>query len=904
MNPNWQQIVRRRLAVLRLPPARESEIVEEVALHLEAIYEDALLDGLSETEAEARAMQSYDWRLLECELSRVEQMQLSQWLPPLETSQKGIRMESWLQDARFGVRTLRKQPGFAALAVLTLALGIGAITAIFSVVHTVLLRPLPFAQQEQLVTLWKRDTVANQPFVELALAEVRDWQQQSQTLSSVAALPATVYGYGYVLTGRGEAVQLESAKVSGSFFSLLGVQAAYGRVLNEGDDVVNGPKVAVISHRVWREHFNADPQLIGQSVTLSESNFTVIGVMPAQFEFPKGVDLWMPIKTAIPAQWVESYGSSFLTAVGRLKPGVTLAQGEAELNTIVARIAAAHPETEAAGERIVITPLAHHLFGNARPALWLLLAATALLLLIATANIANLLLARATARRREFAVRAALGAGRGRLVRQLLTESLLLALAGGIGGVLLSYWLIKLLVRVAPADIPRIEEVSLNVPVLLFSLAATLLTALLCGLIPALTASRINLNQSLNEGGNRMSGARSGARTRRALVIAEVAVTVVLLVGATLILRSFVNLSRLDLGFDPANTLTMQLRLQGAKYANKPEVRREFFRQLIERLEARPGIEAASAVLIRPMEGHVGWDVPFALEGQSETEAKKNRVPNFEAITPHYFRTIKLPLKAGREFNDFDTDQAQPVAIISATMAKTVFGAGVDPLGKQLKLDLGDSPWRTIVGVVGDTRYRALQDVRFDLYLPFAQWPTGFINHFAVRTTADPQALLSTVRNEVAALDASQAITGVATMDELVATHLAQPRFSAVLLNWLSGLALLLAGIGIYGVLAYSVAQRRSEFGIRLALGARSKDILQLVIGQGMRLVLAGLCAGLLLSFALTRLLEKLLFGVSATDPLTFGLAAMLLTGIAVLACWIPARRATKVDPLIALRHE
>ncbi|MBS1812750.1 MAG: ABC transporter permease [Acidobacteria bacterium] len=811
--------------------------------------------------------------------------------------------DDMMQDLRYGVRMLGKHKGFTLVAVLTLALGIGANTAIFSVVHTVLLRPLPFSEQEQLVALWKRDTTSNQPFVELAIAEVRDWGQQSQSFSGVAMLPATVYGYGYVLTGRGEAAQLESAKVSGNFFSTLGVQAAIGRVFAESDDQLNGPKVAVLSDRVWRERFQADPNVIGQSITLSENNFTVIGVMSAKFEFPKGVDLWLPIKTTVTARQTESYGASFLTAVGRLKEGVTLAQAEAEMNTIVGRIAAAHPEMNAGGHRIVITPLATHLFGDARPALWLLLAATGMLLLIATANIANLSLARATARRREFAVRAAMGAGRFRLVRQLLTESFLLALAGGVGGVVLSHWLIKLLVRVAPADIPRIEDVSLNLTVLLFSLVVTLLTAMLCGVVPALAASRINLNQSLNEGGSKMSGERSSLRTRSTLVIAEVAVTVVLLVGATLILRSFVNLSRLDLGFDSKNVLTMHLRLQGSKYGT-PESRREFYRQLIERLEAKPGIEAASAVLIRPMEGHVGWDVPFALEGQSEAEMKKNRVPNFEAITPHYFRTIKLPLKAGREFTDFDTDQSQPVAIISETMAQTMFGAGVDPIGKRLRLDLRDQPLRTIVGVVGDTRYRALQDSRFDLYIPFAQWPMAFVNHFAVRTTIDPQAMLPAIRSEVVALDPTQAITRVATMDELVATHLAQPRFSAVLLNWLSGLAMLLAGVGIYGVLAYSVAQRTGEFGIRLALGARGADILKLVIGQGLRLVAIGLVAGLVAAFALTRLLSKLLFGVSATDPLTFVVVALILTAIALLACWLPARRATQVDPLVALRHD
>jgi putative ABC transport system permease protein len=654
---------------------------------------------------------------------------------------------------------------------------------------------------------------------------------------------------------------------------------------------------------VWRERFGSDPNIIGQSITLTEESFTVVGVMPTKFDFPKGVDLWLPLRATMTARATESYGATFLLAVGRLKAGVTMAQAEAEMNTIISRIAAQHPETESAGHRVVITPLATYLFGDARPALWLLLAATGMLLLIATANIVSLSLARATARRQEFAVRAALGAGRFRLVRQLLTESFVLALAGGTGGVLLAYWLIKLLVRVAPADIPRIEEVGLNVTALLFSLIITLLTAILFGLVPALTASRFNLNQTLSEGGSKMPGERTGLRARSALVIAEVAVTVVLLTGAMLILRSFVNLSRVNLGFDPANVLTMHLRVQGQKYG-KPEARREFYRQLIERLEAQPGVEAASAVLIRPMEGHVGWDTPFALEGQSETEARKNRVPNFEAVTPHYFRTFRIPIKAGREFSDQDTKQSPPVVIISESMTRTLFGSGVDPLGKRLRLDFRDAPWLTIVGVAGDARYRELQDIRFDLYIPFAQWQSAFVNHLAVRTTTEPTAMLATVRREVAALDPTQAVARVATMEQLVAANLAQSRFSAVLLNWLSGLALLLAAVGIYGVLAYSVARRTGEFGIRLALGAQGSDILKLVIGKGMRLVTIGLFLGLAASFALTRLIAKLLFGVSATDPLTFAAIAFLLTGIALLACYLPALRATKVDPMVALRHD
>jgi putative ABC transport system permease protein len=811
-------------------------------------------------------------------------------------------MRTLWQDLRFGARMLLKKPGFTLIAVITLALGIGANTAIFSVVYAVLLRPLPFPEQERLVVAWKKDTTTNNPFVELAVAEVRDWQAQNQSFTGLAVMPTTVYGYGYTLTDRGDPVQLESAKVTGRFFSVLGARAAIGRVFDESDDQVNGAKVVVLGDQLWRERFNADPKIIGQTITLSQQSFTVVGVMPATFAFPRGVDLWMPLLAAMNQRAVESRGATFLQAVGRLKPGVTLDRGEADLNAIIARLAEQYPETEAKGHRVVLTPLPDYLFGDAKPALWALFAATGLLLLIAAANIANLLLARATSRRKELAVRAALGASRWRLTGQLLCESFALAICGGAAGVLLAYWLLDLLVAITPADIPRLEDVRLSSAALLVSLLCTLTTTVIFGLLPALSASRFNLNETLNDASAKLSGSRVGNRLRGALVVGEVALTLVLLVGATLILRSFVNLSGVNLGFDPANTLTMQLRIQGERYNRHSLL--EFYRQLIERLEAKPGVVAASAVLIRPMEGHVGWDTPFALEGQSEADARKNRVPNFEAVTPHYFRTFRIPIKAGREFSDQDTDQAAPAAIISETMARTMFGPGVDPVGKRLKTDFRDEPWRTIVGVAGDVRYRELEDIRFDLYIPFAQWPTAFVNHFAVRTTAEPSAMLATVRREVAALDPQLAVSRVATMDELVAAHLARPRFSAVLLNWLSGLAVLLAAVGIFGVTAYSVAQRSGEFGVRIALGAQASDILKLVIGQGMRLATVGVGIGLAASFALTRLMAKLLFGVSATDPLTFTVIALLLTFVALLACYIPARRATKVDPMIALRTE
>jgi putative ABC transport system permease protein len=813
-------------------------------------------------------------------------------------------MNILLQDLRYGARMLLKKPGFTLVAVITLALGIGANTAIFSIVYGVLLRPLPFAEQDSLMVTWKKDTTAASPFVELSVAEFKDWQAQSQSFDSLAAMPTTAYGYGYVMTGEGEAVQLESSRASGSFFALLGTPPALGRVFNENDDQVNAAKVAVLSDHLWRERFNADPQIIGQTITLTGQGFTVIGVMPPAFEFPRGVDLWVPLTATMSPRAVENRGIIFLQAVGRLKAGVTREQAEAELNSVIARVAGEHTETAAEGHRVVITPLAEHLFGNARPALWLLLAATGLLLLIASANIANLLLARATSRRKEFAVRAALGASRWQIIRQLMTESIVLAVCGGMLGVLLAHWLVDLLIRVAPADVPRISDVHLNLPALAFSALVTLSASLLFGLIPALATSKLNLSETLNEGSVKLSGERSGKRLRSALIVAEVAITIVLLAGATLILRSFVNLSRVNLGLEPSNVLTMQLRLTGARY-HSPEARREFFRQLVDRLEAQPGVVAASGVLIRPLEGTVGWEMDYALEGQSVNEAQRNTVANFEAITPHYFHTFNIPVKAGREFIEQDKSDSEPVVIISETMAKQLFGTAADAVGKRLKFDpaSADERWRTIVAVAGDVRYRELQDIRWDVYVPHAQ-STVNLNHFAVRTATDAAAFLPIVRREVAAMDASQAVASVATMEQLVAASLARPRFSTVLLNWLSALAVLLAAVGIYGVVAYSVAQRTGELGIRIALGAQTRDILRLVIKEGMQMALTGVGIGLIAASLLTRLMNSLLFGVSATDPLTFVVIALVLAAIALLACYVPARRATRVDPMVALRYE
>jgi putative ABC transport system permease protein len=830
-------------------------------------------------------------------------------------------MGSLFHDLRYGARVLLKRPGFTLIAILTLALGIGANTAIFSVVQAVLLRPLPFREQERLVVAWKSEATTNHSFAEISIPESNEWRRQSRVFEHLAAMTTSVYGFGYTLTGRGEPVQIQSARVSAEFFPALGVKPMLGRVFTADEDRPGAAGVTVISHRLWQSRFNADPDLIGQMITLNDGGtqasleaaakrnpagqmitlkdigFTVVGVMPPEFEFPRGIDLWVPL-SGVSGKAVAESRIGFLQAIGRLKPSVTLEQAQAELDTIIKRVAAQYPEMKANDERSVIKPLATHIFGDARPALYLLLAATALLLLIACANIANLLLANATSRRRELAVRAALGAGRDLLVRQLMSESFVLAVAGGGLGILLAFWLIDLFAGFIPADIPRVEAIGINLPALLFTCGLALLSAFVCGLAPAFIASKVNLSDALNAGGGRVGGERRGNRLRSALVVAQIAVTLMLLIGAGLASRSFLNLQQVPLGFSPRNVLTFQLQLHGDKYPDV-EKTRDYFQQLLERLEAQPGVIAAGATLIRPLEGPIGINARYLAEGQAPDEVMRNTVLNCEYITPHYLRSIGIPLNAGREFTEQDDGRAPQAVIISETMARSIFAPGVDPVGK--RINIGGQGWCTIVGVAGDARLRDLKEARWNVYLPYRQssYPLAYVT---VRIDSDPTPFIAMVRREVAALDPDQGIMSVMTMEQRLSAALARPRFNALLLNLLSILAAVLAVVGIYGVVSYSIVQRRQEIGIRIALGAQAGHVLKLVVGQGMILVVAGVGAGCLGAFALTRLMAGLLYGVSATDPATFGGTALLLALAALAACYLPARRATKVDPTIALR--
>jgi putative ABC transport system permease protein len=867
-----------------------SEIEEEMLFHIDMRTEENIRRGMSPEEARRSANLKFG------QMSRIGELGYE--------VRGGGWLESFRQDVRYGLRMLWKNRVFASVTILALSLGIGANSAIYSVVDAVLLKPLPFADQEQLMVVWKRDTTANNPFVELSVSEFLDWQKQNGVFENVAAMPTTVYGYGYTVTGRGEPFQVESARVSASFFPTLGAQAALGRTFTEEEDRPGAMPTVVLSHRLWKNHFNGDPQVVGQQVTLRGVNYTIIGVMPQEFEFPKGADVWAPLTASMSQRAIENRGAVFLQAVGRLKPGVTVEQANAELNTITARLSHQYPETNAEGHQVVITPLAQHIFGNARPALHLLLAASLLLLLIACGNIANLLLARATARQREIAVRAALGASRSRLLRQFLTESLVLAFIGGTCGILLAFWLVNLLIYLAPADIPRIETVAINGTVAAFTCLITLLTVAVFGIVPALSTSKIDLNESLKETTTKVAGARQSRRLRSALVIGEVAITLMLLIGANLIGRSFLNLRQVPLGFDPQNVLTMQLSLQGQKY-REASARQDFFKQLLERVESHPGVVAAGAVLIRPLEGTIGWDMPYATEGQTPDEANRNAVPNYQVITPRYFRAMSIPLIKGRDFSENDSEESQGVVIISETMARRIFAPGSDPIGQRIKLEPSDpeSAWRTVVGVVSDVRYRELGDVRFDVYVPYRQSPVVF-RYLIIRTSSDPQAFAPMVRLEVAALDPTQAVTDVKTMEQLVARSLSRPRFNMILLSFFALLAALLASIGIYGVMSYSVTQRTNEIGIRMALGAQRRDVLKLIVNHGLKLSLIGIGLGAVGAFLLTRVMTSLLFGVSATDPLTFILVGAFLLTVALLACYLPARRATKIDPLVALRHE
>jgi putative ABC transport system permease protein len=803
-------------------------------------------------------------------------------------------------DLRYAVRSLWRRPRFTAVAVAVLAIGIGASTAVFSVVDAVMLRPLPFADAGRLVAVWQRSPDNSVPFIEVSYPDYLDWRRQARAFESMAIIPSV--NQGFMLAGD-EPAQVQGRLVSGNFFDVLGAHALLGRTLRPDDDRPDASRVAVLGYGLWQRRFGADPAVVGRKVVVDGTPLEVVGVMPPAFRYPPKAELWTPVVPAIPSV-VTNRGVYWAIVVGRLAPGARLTEARAELDAIVARLAKANPD--AAATASVVTPFAEHLLGPARTALVVLLTAVLLVLLVACANVSALLLARAADRQREIAVRVALGASRGRLVRQLLAESALIALAGAAGGVVIARWSLDALVSLVPADVPRLPDAAIDARVLAFAAALAAAAALVSGLAPALLASRPSLTDAL-ESGARTAGAGGAPRRLRGLLVgAEAAVALVLLSGAGLMGRTFHNLRQVDLGYDPRRLLTLEIASPHGKYET-PAASRALQRTLLERIDRLPGVESSAGVLLRPLWGQVGMDWIFAVEGQSEADARRNPHLNLEAVTPGYFRTMRIPVRRGRTFDDADADGAPGVVVVGESFARR-YWPGRDPIGQRLKIPLSEAPrynwtWLTVVGVVGDARYRELQASRLDLYLSYLQSPYG-PKHLVVRTAGDPLALAPAVRAVVRDVDRDLLAEDMTSMESLVDAALGAPRFGMQLLSAFALAALALAALGTYGVMAFLVGRRTREIGVRMALGARSTDVLRLVFGQGMRPVLVGVAAGVAGSLALGRGLSALLFGVAGHDAATLAGAAAVLAAVAAAACYFPARRAARLDPAAALRRE
>ncbi|HEY1434434.1 MAG TPA: ABC transporter permease [Thermoanaerobaculia bacterium] len=803
------------------------------------------------------------------------------------------------QDLRFGARALRKSPAFAAVALATIALGIGANTAIFSVVSAILFRPLPFPQPDALVAVFQTNPSQGIAQNGVSYPNYADWAGRARSFEDLAALRM----HDYTLTGAGEPALVVAGTVTSSLFRLLRARPLAGRVLTPEDDAPGAAPVAVLGERLWRSRFGADPAVVGRPITLDGSACTIVGVLPATFKTPPEyppAELWLALThDPIFADLQQRRGGHYLRIYGRLGPGVRLEAAQAELATIESSLARQYPK-ENEGWGVALVPLAESLVGGVRRALLVLLGAVGLVFLIACANVANLLLARGSARSREVAIRQALGAGRARLVRQLLTEALLLGLAGGVLGLGVAFAGLRALRAWLPADLPRTSEIHMDGAVLLFALGTSVLAAAVFGLVPALQTSRANLSNALKDGG--AAGAGQGKRRLRGLlVVAETALSFLLLVGAGLLLRSLIRLQEVPLGFRPESVLTAGLSLPRTQYA-KPEQWISFYNRLAQSLEREPGVEAAAVALPLPLSG-TGLNFGFTIEGRPEAKAGSDRTANYTALTPGYFRALGVPLERGRVFTASDAAGTPRVCAISAAFARQYFG-GEDPIGQRLVFGFTESVPREIVGIVGDVKRASPgAPTQPEMYVPFDQdpWWAGYV---AVRVHGDPQRLASLLAARVRALDPALPISDIQPMTQIVSESIAQPRFRATLLGLFAGLALLLAVIGIYGVVSYDAGRRSREIGIRIALGARRRDVLGLVLRQGIGLTALGLAAGLAGAFALTRSVSSLLFETVPLDAATHAGVAALLLGAAVAASAIPAWRAARTDPLDALRSE
>jgi predicted permease len=873
--------VKRRLRALLHKSEMERELNEELRDHIEQQTEQNIRLGMNPEEARYAARRTFGGMEQAKEQSR--DARSVRWL------------EEFWQDLRYGARMLLKNPGFTLIAVITLALGIGANTAIFSVVNTILLRPLPYKESDRLVWLY-----GVQPQLKRANhspADFLDYQAQNRSFEQMAAFRIL----SFTLTGDDRPERVDGRIVSANYFSLLGIEPALGRNFTPKDGEAGAGRVVLLSYNFWQRRFNGDPDAIGRALTLNGESATVIGVMPPDFK-EYDSNLWLNPRQIVPdfatgsrEDLLTVRTNNYLRVIGRLKPGATLSQAQADLDAITARLQQQYPNTNA-HRNVQIVPLLERVVGDLQPTLLILFGAVGLVLLIACANVANLMLVRATARQKEIAIRAALGAGRRRILRQLLTESILLASLSGICGSLLAVWGIDLIVSLSPANTPRLSEIRLDSQVFTFTLAVSLLTGLIFGLIPAMTASKFSITGTLKEGGRGAETGLSRRRARSALVVAEVTIAVIVIIGAGLLLRSFVRLQTVNPGFDPDNLTTLLVWMSEAKYL-EPSTSHGFIQELHDRLAILPGVESVAIASDLPILGNSRTD--FEIEGRPPV-GEKMQIGRI-SVGKGYFRAMRIPLLRGREFTERDRDKAPQVIVINETAAKTLW-PGEDPIGKRLRLFRQD--WAEVIGVVGDVKHYGLQEpASMHAYLSNLQFPWPVLR-VALRSQLNQADLITSVQREVRAIDPNQPVSNITTMNKILADSMGTRRLAMSLFSLFAVIALLLTAIGLYGVMAYSVSQRTREIGIRMALGAQAGNVLRLIVKQGMTLVLIGVALGLITSFAMTRLMRTMLYEVSAIDPVTYIFVPSLIGVVALLACWIPARRAAKVDPMVVLRHE
>ena len=804
------------------------------------------------------------------------------------------------QDLRFGLRMLLKKPGFTLIAVFTIALGIGANTAIFSVVNSVLLRPLPYRNAERIVAIQEISEKGKR--VQITPANFLDWRAQNTVFAHLSA----IFTRGSNLAGDNGAERIDIAVTSADFFEMFGAQPQHGRLFLAEDEQAGHAPIVVLGHGLWQRRYGGDPGIVGQAITLDGASYTVAGIAPAGFQFPNKTEAWLPPVRLAPAvtpamDVTKVRGWGFLSAVALLKPGIRLQQAKDEMEAITARLREQYPETNNNRFDVVLS-LHTHLVGDTSTVLWLLLGAVCFVLLIACANVANLMLVRATTRQKEIAIRTALGASRLRIVRQLLTESVLLAVTGGAFGLVMAWNGVDLLTRMLPKDFPRLQDINLDFKVLGFTLLVSLITGVLFGFAPAWQVSRADVHESLKESARGSSGVRN--RLRSLFVAGEVALSLVLLVGAGLLFRTFLQLQSVNTGFDPQRVMTMKLTPSGSNFREDPQYI-AYYNRVEERLRSIPGVDSVGTINTLPLEK--GPTLSFRIEGRPQLSVDQWPYANYRSVSPDYFRALSIPVLQGRVFEERDNASNPLVILINQTAANNSFG-GENPVGKRIGFggtDRNNQPvWFEIVGVVASVRSMELQEEPSPEVYFSSQQDTFSEMSFVIRTQIEPAGLAALAREAVQDVDRGQPVAGIRTMESIVSESVTQPRFNLTLLGVFGGIALILSAAGIYGVTSYTVTQRTHEIGIRMAVGAKERDVLRLMMRQGMTPAAIGLGIGLAAAIALTRLMKSLLFGVSATDPLTFAALALLLLSVALLACYFPARRATKVDPMIALRYE